>query len=422
MQTAVHLRVVLAALCLATGVACTPRAEGPPIVLVVVDTLRRDHVSVYGGKAFTPNIDRLAARGQVFTNAVSSFHQTTMSMGSLFTGRTPSLATGRAETPLAWTRFAWCGMARFAEDGGDDTCVPQGLTTLAERLRDHGYWTAGVVSNALLHRPYGYDQGFDRWVEVGPGEKSGLSSADRARQRTSADVHPRVQELLAERPDDAPLFLYVHYVDVHDWFFFGRKYAEAVVMFDRALGQLFHQLEEAGLFDTATIVLTADHGEMLGEVHPGFEVKRHYGNPSFEPVLRVPLIVAPATAEPGDRLVRSQDLAGLILWIAGIDDRDDDASPDLAPDEVFLTEAHFRTYRRGRWKSTWRRESGEPVLFDLENDPEERRDVAAAEPDVVAAHRRRVDELTNATATERDLGAKPTKEDEERLRALGYVE
>ncbi len=101
MQTAVHLRVVLAALCLATGVACTPRAEGPPIVLVVVDTLRRDHVSVYGGKAFTPNIDRLAARGQVFTNAVSSFHQTTMSMGSLFTGRTPSLATGRAETPLA---------------------------------------------------------------------------------------------------------------------------------------------------------------------------------------------------------------------------------------------------------------------------------------------------------------------------------
>ena len=60
------------------------------IILIVADTLRRDHLSPYGSELETPAVARLARRGQVFTNAVSSFHQTTMSMAALFTGRTPS--------------------------------------------------------------------------------------------------------------------------------------------------------------------------------------------------------------------------------------------------------------------------------------------------------------------------------------------
>jgi len=76
-------------------VGCGFKGEGPPqrIILVLIDTLRRDHLSCYGSKVRTPHIDAVARRGQIFVNAYSSFHQTSMSMASLFTGRTPSLET-----------------------------------------------------------------------------------------------------------------------------------------------------------------------------------------------------------------------------------------------------------------------------------------------------------------------------------------
>jgi len=112
-----------AALALAAGLtACGgERADAPPsarperIVLLVVDTLRRDHVGAYGGRVATPNMDRLAERGQRFPDAWSSFHQTTMSMASLFTGRTPSLEQSGQRERVAWTGRTWCGLLRAAE-------------------------------------------------------------------------------------------------------------------------------------------------------------------------------------------------------------------------------------------------------------------------------------------------------------------
>lgn len=83
---------LVAGLMLACGGVETPDRGTPErIVLIVVDTLRRDHVGVYGAERPTPNFDRIAASGTVFRNAFSSFHATSMSMGALFTGRTPSL-------------------------------------------------------------------------------------------------------------------------------------------------------------------------------------------------------------------------------------------------------------------------------------------------------------------------------------------
>ncbi|MBC8341001.1 MAG: sulfatase-like hydrolase/transferase, partial [Proteobacteria bacterium] len=72
--------------------------DGAPerIILILVDTLRRDHVSLYSDKVPTPNIERIAARGQVYTNASSAFHSTTMSMAALFSGHTPSIEFGNA--------------------------------------------------------------------------------------------------------------------------------------------------------------------------------------------------------------------------------------------------------------------------------------------------------------------------------------
>ena len=171
------------------------------IILIVVDTLRRDYVSPYGSTLSTPNVQRLADRGQVFSNAVASYHQTTMSMAALFTGRTPSTESGNPKKSLSWSGRHWCGMARFA-DGPDDSCVPQGMTTLAEDLREAGYSTLAVVSNRLLFAPAGFDQGFDRWIEVA-ARQSDLAPEILARHRSAKRVHTALERALQSPPHEA---------------------------------------------------------------------------------------------------------------------------------------------------------------------------------------------------------------------------
>lgn len=399
----------LVALLLAVA-AWLPGCGAPPphLVLIVVDTLRRDHVSPYDAEARTPHIAALAERGTA-VEAFSSFHQTTMSMGALFTGRTPSIASGSAEHALHWSPSTWCGMGRFQERPPSESCLPGTIRTLGEAMRSRGYTTVGVVANALLFRPAGFARGFDRWVEVG---ESGAAQA-----RTWPHVNAEVRRVLPQRPE-GPIFLYVHYLDAHDHHFLGLEYAEAVAQADAGVGDLLGLLEERGVLENAVVVLTSDHGEHLGGRHVVPALPGHAGNPSYRAVLEVPLIVAGAEVPELPPMVRSEDVHRLLLELVG--ERRTPAS-DLSPEELFVTERYYRTYQRGRFKSFWNRD-GDVVLVDLEADPGETDDVAAAHPDVVAAHGARVDALTDALAT-RDLEPDQTADAwRERLRALGYLE
>jgi arylsulfatase A-like enzyme len=414
-------------------------ADGRPrrIVLVVIDTLRRDHVSAYGGRVQTPNIDRLAAEGTRVDGAVSSFHQTTMSMAALFTGRTPSLESGDLQRPLGWTGRTWCGMARFddesealaereggesealAERGGGSQCVPADLPTLAETLRRDGYRTVGIVSNPLLFEPAGYARGFDDWVQVGSMPSDGDLDPSRAelRSRAAPSVLSAAEAAL-HRAGDRALFLYVHLMDVHDYFG-GTDYADAVVVADEAVGRLRALLAADGGLDDTVIVLTADHGERLGEEHVVAGMRAHYGNPSFETVLDVPLVVWPRLERALPGLVRGEDVYDLVLALAGATSS---RQPVLEPDEQLVSEQRFVTYRRGRWKSFFRRGDDSITLVDLEQDPGEQRDVAAEHPDVVAAHRARITALGQALAAKTADLAPLSEDDRRRLRALGYVQ
>jgi hypothetical protein len=389
-------------------------AAGPErIILIVADTLRRDHLSPYGSELETPAVAGLARRGQVFTNAVASFHQTTMSMAAMFTGRTPSLETGDRTRTLPWTSANWCGLSRLGAGDGE-SCIPRHLATLAEDLRGAGYETLGVASNRLIFRPHGYEQGFDAWVELGEKQvpKTPRGRAEEAMLRTGTRVNQATFELLARRASNR-FFLYVHYMDPHEHWF--RRdlptYADGVVAFDRALGSLLGRLEAKGLLEDAVIIFTSDHGELLGAQHALPATKTHFGNPSFDPLLLVPLIVAPPTKENPQRLLRSQDLRGLVRSIAGLEPG---APADLEPDELF--------YRRGRFKSMWSRDGEKMALFDLLEDPGETRDVSAEHPEIVARHRDRLRELTINLGTRRGEDAERSVDDEERLRALGYIE
>jgi len=186
------------------------------------------------------------------------------------------------------------------------------------------------------------------------------------------------------------------------------------------VGVLLNTLEKAKLLEDATVIVTSDHGERFGERHPLRGRPGHYGNPAFQELLRVPLIVAPPVVDDPTAPLRTQDLHDLIQEIAGLrPDRDG----ELAPGELYVGERRFRTYLDGRWKSTLRRSDGRLFLFDLENDPEEKRNVAEVSPHIAAAHRQRIEEISGGLAIR---GALPERElsahERETLKILGYVE
>ncbi len=413
-------------LALVVGLGCAEARPPERIVLVVIDTLRRDHVGAYGGPARTPVLDALAARGQRFEALQASFHQTSMSMAALFTGRTPSLELASLEPSLPWNGSTWCGLARFRDGAESDArCIPEGLPTLAEGLREAGYWTLGISSNELLFEPSGFSRGFDDWVEVGTATLGALQlpRADAWRDRTARHVLEATRQALARRPHDR-LFLYVHLMEVHDY---GARrarnrreaYLGAVAAADAALGRLLALLAREGLRDDALVVVSSDHGERLDEAHALEGRPGHLGNPSFQEVLEVPLLAAPALpSEPAGPL-RTQDLYALLLAAAGIDAR---APLELAPGELLLGERRYRTYSDGRFKTTVRRSDGALHLFDLERDPGERTDVAAAHPEVVRRQLSRIQELSEAFASEGTSVGELSPRDRDRLRALGYLE
>jgi arylsulfatase A-like enzyme len=171
------------------------------------------------------------------------------------------------------------------------------------------------------------------------------------------------------------------------------------------------------------VVLTSDHGERLGETHrfPGELPNNfgHYGNPSWQEMLRIPLIVAPPLFADTKRLVRTQDLYRLLLEIAA------GAAPesvDTRPEELFVGELVFRTYREGRFKTTVRRSDGRAFLYDLEQDPHEQRDLAASHGEQVQAHRTRLNELSLELAAEASPQRDLSEEEKDRLRTLGYLD
>jgi len=411
------------ALSVLAATACGGESPAPAperIVLVVVDTLRADFVSPYSPKARTPHIQSLADRGQVFERAYGSYHQTTMSMAALFTGRVPSLETGPMDQSLEWTGKTWCGMRRFATPPLDEACVPKELPALAGSLREAGYWTVGVVTNTLLFQPLGFERGFDEWIEVGwldasrtePGYQANLPAA-----RSAENANSMVAKILDQRPTDH-FFLYVHYMEAHDYAATGSPYSVGVRRSDRAVGQLLAILRESDLLEGATVFLVSDHGERLSESHFTKGGPLHYGNPSFEEVLHVPLVVSPGL--PGrdtKALLRSDDIHRLILETAGIEPED---PGDLEDGELFVSEQWFQTYRKGRFKSYRRRGEERISLVDLEADPRETQDVADRYPEVAKAHEHRMRELSEHLRTERKVPSSLSEEDARRLEALGY--
>ena len=453
------------------GVACR-RAPGPPprnLLLVTVDTLRADHLSCYGyPRRTSPVLDRLAAEGVRFEHAIAQWPKTGASFASVWTGRYPQTT----------------GLTHDAA-----VRIPEGYLTLPEFMAGRGFTTAAVVSNAVLSRKLGWDRGFGEYLETWTAVPE--LPAEPAAFRALMDAR-RVNELaipLLERHRDAGrLFAWIHYSDPHapyllppgvDNPFLGDRWdagdaladlsdAEGAALgdrrelsyyvaqydanawfADRKIGELLAAARRVGLLDDALVILTADHGESLGEHGYYFG----HGRLPYRPGAWVPLIVSwPAGGVPaGRREARPVELVDLFptlrdlvapgAEIPGLEG--DSLAPLLAGEppadaaERFryaYAEAgggspttHFRTVEDERWKLVYHPAfDGRPKLYelyDLAADPLETRDLLAEQPDRARRLRAVLGEWTTG-----DWIRMPRREirehDEETrraLKALGYL-
>ncbi len=247
------------------------------ILLIVIDSLRADRLGAYGyDRPTSPELDRLALEGTVFTNAWAHAPSTRDSMPAIFTGRWPSA--------IVWdTSLWWPGIAR-------------GQRTLAEALRRSNYFNGAYFAHSYFARAdaRGFERGVDQYDDrlaakhIGSDQQSAGSSA-----REMAD--DGIDFLRAYR--DQKFFLALHFYDPHlAWQphkgapSFGRKPADLydgeIWFTDRQIGRVLAALRELGLHDKTAIVVTSDHGESLGE-HGTVA----HGTTLFAEQTKVPLIV-----------------------------------------------------------------------------------------------------------------------------------
>jgi arylsulfatase A-like enzyme len=470
------------------------RAQGPNVLLITLDTLRADHVGAYGYRLdTTPALDDLAGRGTRFDDVTVPTPKTWPSIASLLTGASPRTTTVRLQNRR----------------------IKPGLPVLAELFDGAGYRTGAVVTNFNLLEGYGYGRGFQTYQEAWdqawgqaepdsplPGDAharlEALFGSPRMRailQATDAQlVTDRALAWLPQTVGEQPFFLWLHYMDPHgpydppqryaelfageydeqqvtveqlntphlhrqpgtdepvtDMGFYRAQYDREIRSMDDQLGRLFAELDARGLASDTLVVVTADHGEALGD--HGYYLE--HGLQAYQECARVPLIVAHRGSLPTRSVISEPvgllDVAPTVLELAGLPVPTSFEGHSLAPllrgesgatapDFVFMESGNSNgdrplqlTVRSGRWKLILVPSKEDQAfmggvareLYDVWADPDEQHNVAADHPQELdrlstELHRwaRQHPEPGKALSREAVKGMSP--EQIAFLRALGY--
>jgi len=289
------------------------------VVLVLIDTLRADHLEAYGYEhASAPFLSSVAARAVLFRNAFSTSSWTAPATASVFTGLYPTRHTvtkGIKADDDTRRELETEGAARVVA-----TAIPAAIRTLPQFLQDAGYRTVGVAANINIGSALGFDRGFDSFEHLHRSSAEELSASIRAMHR--------------EAGSDRPGFTYIHFNDVHGpyterapWYraqsdpFRARieRYDSEISYVDDVLGRLYRDL--AWDRDTIFCVVT-DHGEEFkdhGNTGHGFSL--------FGEVQRVVMILAAPSLDVGPAVVDANvslvDVLPTILELAGLETPED---------------------------------------------------------------------------------------------------
>jgi arylsulfatase A-like enzyme len=315
--------------------------DAPNVLLLILDTVRRSNMSLYGySRPTTPRLEERAAESAVFNFAMSTAPWTLPSHATIFTGCYPDSTMGDWRRPMG-----------------------EGHRTLARVLRDHGYVTGGFVDNLLfasyesrLNTGFIHYDDFPITVPVilrhfALGRTVGVSKLVRSRSpyeasRALAQFSLHVPREGANEPPNAarrgdhflqwerrrkghPFFAFINYFEAHGLFQPTRReqqlfpggtrldyYDAAISRLDAEVGRVLRVLEERGVLDNTIVVVTADHGEHLGD-----HGMLSHANSLYLSLLRVPLLIRFPRRVPAQRVeepVTLRDLAATILDLTNL--------------------------------------------------------------------------------------------------------
>jgi len=427
-----------------------PTDTGPArnVVLVSLDTLRADHLGLYGyARDTSPELDAFAQEAFVFERALAPAPNTPPSQMAMMTGLYPG---------------------RHGFTGNDDTLGP-GIETLALRLRAAGVRTAGFVDGGYLRAFFGFDRGFEHYDDDGGG---------------FAEILPKARQWLDAHGEE-PFFLFLHSYDVHapyvspppfEGMFHDQPYTgdlvptseridtiwrekvaltaaemqhlvdsydEGIRYTDDRLGAFLRHLEELGRLDDTLVIVTSDHGEEFGE-HGSV----HHWQLYFQPNLRVPLIVRPPGGVAGPVRIAAQaeliDVLPTVLAWVGAESLAAAQGRSLLP--LLAPDAAAAPGGRERAAFAWWPDPeqlplrslvlgdhqllfnellpGRDELYDLAADPMGQRDLAAEQPERVARLRelglQGMQDNAPIHAERTRPRMKLDRKTQEQLKALGY--
>ncbi len=442
------------------------------VVLILIETTRADHVSLYGYPVdTTPNINRFAERCVVFDNAYAASSWTLPSVASIFTGK--------------WVAH-------------NDMSISGMLTTLAESFHDAGYLTAAIVANPIVNSDAGYHQGFDVFR---------ITGRDRAEQQAwPADTVTEMAVDWLRENHETEFFLFTFYYDPHGPYFAHEEFAsqehrdfvgrwvdenlvpafraqlpqpfleddfeekverikeqivyydQEIMFADRQIGELLAEMERLGLLENSIVVFAADHGEGLWQrpKHPtlledtprrGYDMRQYFlrghGMNLYQEGIRVPLLVYHPRAEPArvqEALMTSEifptlanllglesrndfDFRGLQAYLGGDPAGRGDGGP------LFFSCKYQRGIFDGGYKLILTTQvdtpGGEPHLnlYRVDSDGSERVDIFERERELAGRmYRTLMNWMERSAHLEASLPGAIQERMNNRLRALGYLQ
>jgi len=423
----------------------------PDVLIVVIDTLRSDHCSLYGYELeTTPQLDRLAARGTTFEQAYSPTGTTCPAHATLFTGRHPGTH----------------GLVRNGLVLADDEL------TLAELASREGYRTAGFVSSFPVSALFGFGQGFQHFDDrFGRNQGSfpmrrwngqTLSANEGFDRPPAATTKAALAWLDEQGESDEPLMVWVHLFDPHAPCEPPQRFAEQFVpevgsdqeieigRYDGEVAASDHQLGKLlaafGERDNALVLVTSDHGEGLWD-----HGIRAHDQTVYEEELRVPLVFSwPGKIAAGRRIAEPVHLVDIAATVAeaaelrfeGVELQGASLLPVLLDEEVvprvqplFFSRPYWPEgrekydewgrglgVRQGQWKYFEAPGEQRRELYDLEADPGEQVNLVEQEPDVARRLSGLLADWARRTWRIDDVGSTPlSAEVDAGMRALGYV-
>jgi choline-sulfatase len=391
---------------------------GAPIILISIDTVRADHLSLYGYKTgSTPALERLAAGGIVFDDVYSHCPLTLPSHTSLFTGRLP-LHHGVRDN---------IGYTLASEE-----------KTLASRLKAAGYSTGAAISAYVLRHQTGINRGFDFFDDALEVAGTGESLSD-----TQRDGGSTVDALSAWVDGHAggKVFAFLHLYEPHTPYSpppshtMAQPYDGEIAYADELVGRFLDRLAARNLFDRAIVAVVSDHGEGLGD-----HGEAEHGVFLYREALRVPWILKlPGNARRGTHVAGTAglvDVAPTLLDLVGVPSDPADApdgrslvaalSSRRVADRTVYSETLYPRLHFG-WSELTSAVDGryhyirapQRELYDVASDPQERVNLTATRESTAAA----LDGwLSRATAGSKTVQPADADHDvRERLRSLGYI-